>query len=578
MAHVPLRLPAYPLTVAVPSSLQLQARQSTCNTATNRQCWTSSFNVNTDYEAHTPLTGVTRSYTLTLTEHNNWIGGDGHAKVKAMLVNGPAITAGNTSIHYHGLRQLYTNTQDGVSGVTECPIPPGSSKTYSFIAHQYGTAWYHSHYSAQYANGALGPIVIHGPASANYDIDLGPLMISDWYYPAANQILAHINNPNTPYIPGFPGSPPPSDNVLFNGKNINPTGSGGSRARFTLTPGKKHLLRLINPSVQNAFTLTLVGHTFTIIATDFVPITPKTVTSLFIGIGQRYDVIITANQPTANYWFNATFSATPCGQSANPFPAAIFSYTGASSTTSPTSRGTAPPDSRCSDSHAYTPVVARSAPNVASFSPSSANTLNTNVVIDTTSSAAPHVYWTVNDHPMRVSWNHPTLEYVQNSTVSAMAPATNLITVPSAPNTYTFVLIQNNFSIPHPIHLHGHDVLILGSSPALSNPIGDNTGLRAFNPATDAALLKGSNPARRDTTMLPAWGWLAVAYQTNNPGAWLFHCHIAWHVSQGLSVQFLEQQGAISSVMDLNGLKGNCGRWRAYYPAEDPFDQDDSGI
>jgi len=31
---------------------------------------------------------------------------------------------------------------DGASGVTECPVAPGQSKTYSFYATQYGTAWY----------------------------------------------------------------------------------------------------------------------------------------------------------------------------------------------------------------------------------------------------------------------------------------------------------------------------------------------------------------------------------------------------------------------------------------------------
>jgi len=41
---------------------QLERRQ-TCNTATNRQCWTTSpaFNINTDYETSWPTTGVTRT-------------------------------------------------------------------------------------------------------------------------------------------------------------------------------------------------------------------------------------------------------------------------------------------------------------------------------------------------------------------------------------------------------------------------------------------------------------------------------------------------------------------------------------
>jgi len=46
-----------------------------------------------------------------------------------------------TGIHWHGLRQYHTNTQDGVPGITECPLAPGDSKTYTFLATQFGTSW-----------------------------------------------------------------------------------------------------------------------------------------------------------------------------------------------------------------------------------------------------------------------------------------------------------------------------------------------------------------------------------------------------------------------------------------------------
>lgn len=48
---------------------------------------------------------------------------------------------------------------DGVNGITQCPIAPGSSFTYEWMAMQYGSSWYHSHYSEQYADGTVGPIV-----------------------------------------------------------------------------------------------------------------------------------------------------------------------------------------------------------------------------------------------------------------------------------------------------------------------------------------------------------------------------------------------------------------------------------
>ncbi len=311
--------------------------------------------------------------------------------------------------------------------MTECPIPPGGSKTYSFIATQHGTSWYHSHFSVQYGNGVAGAIVINGPASANYDVDLGPLMVGDWYHAAVNTALARVNNPNTPFIPFFPGSSPPSDNILFGGQNINPNGSGGSYKRITLTPGRRHRLRIINPSVENTFTLSLVGHTLEVIATDFVPVQPTTVSSLYVSVGQRYDVIITANQAVGNYWFNATLPLGPCGLSYNPHPAAIVSYTGAAGT--PTNQGSAPPDPLCADLTNWSPVVGKDAP-VSSFSPTTGDTLGSNM--QTSENGVAHVFWPVNNSPMKVDWSNPTLQYVQQGKTASMPAQENVVSVPTA--------------------------------------------------------------------------------------------------------------------------------------------------
>lgn len=50
-----------------------------------------------------------------------------------------------TGLHFHGARQYYTNGEDGVPGVTECPTAPGYTKVYRWQATQYGSSWYHSH-------------------------------------------------------------------------------------------------------------------------------------------------------------------------------------------------------------------------------------------------------------------------------------------------------------------------------------------------------------------------------------------------------------------------------------------------
>ena len=117
-----------------------------------------------------PDTGVIRRFDWTLTRAK--LSPDGYQK-NGILVNGqfpgPAIEANwgdtiqvtlhnkitgpeeGTTLHWHGFLQKKTPWFDGVPSVQQCPIAPGSSFTYTFQADSYGTSWYHSHYSAQYA-------------------------------------------------------------------------------------------------------------------------------------------------------------------------------------------------------------------------------------------------------------------------------------------------------------------------------------------------------------------------------------------------------------------------------------------
>jgi len=48
-----------------------------------------------------------------------------------------------TSVHWHGIR--IDNAMDGVSGLTQAPVPPGESFDYDFVVPDSGTFWYHAH-------------------------------------------------------------------------------------------------------------------------------------------------------------------------------------------------------------------------------------------------------------------------------------------------------------------------------------------------------------------------------------------------------------------------------------------------
>lgn len=145
-----------------------------CSTHNNRGCWlkgpNKEYNITTDYETEYPV-GITRKYYLEAS--NMTISPDGVPNTGGKVFNGSypgpwiqacwgdilEITVKNslpengTSIHWHGLRQLGSVEMDGTNAVTQCPIAPGDSFTYKFRAMQYGSSWYHSHYSLQVGSG-----------------------------------------------------------------------------------------------------------------------------------------------------------------------------------------------------------------------------------------------------------------------------------------------------------------------------------------------------------------------------------------------------------------------------------------
>jgi hypothetical protein len=112
--------------------------------------------------------------------------------------------------------------------------------------------------------------------------------------------------------------------------------------------------------------------------------------------------------------------------------------------------------------------------------------------------------------------------------------------------------------------MHGHDFWILAQEG------------KAWDGTTNG--FKTKNPPRRDTAILPEHGYLAIAFQLDNPGAWLVHCHIAWHTSEGLSLEIVESGESISiGSSEKKVFDDTCSSWLSWAPGS-PFPQEDSGI
>ncbi|KAK7518617.1 putative multicopper oxidase, type 1 [Phyllosticta citriasiana] len=544
-----------------------------CSNGPNtRGCWANGYSIATDFDAKWPNTGRTVKYNLEIT--NSTCNPDGAVARPCLLFNGqlpgPTIYANwgdmiqvtvtnkmpsnGTSVHWHGIRQYQTNSQDGTNGLTECPLAPGDTKTYTFQATQFGTSWFHSHFSTQYGDGASGQIVINGPASANYDEDLGTFTLSDWYYRGSFGIEALTM---AALQKGQPGPNP--DNILVNGTSKSATGTG-SYSTTTMKPGKRYRLRLINNSVIDAIWVSLDGHSMQVITADFVPTVPWNTNWLLVAIGQRYDVIITANQTASNYWFRAN-SAPGCNTTSALNGKAIFKYDGAPAGDPATTN--TPQPGGC-DEPLPTPVVPNTVPS-ATFMSQVKNLGVDLTVSNVTTNQQNIVFWGINMTAIDIDWEKPTIQYVMDKNTTY--PHTyNLIELPTS-DIWTYWIIQETAGtkvpIAHPMHLHGHDFYILGYG----------TGI--FDTATSPSKLNFNNPTRRDSAILPARGWLAIAFPTDNPGSWLMHCHIANHISEGLGVQFLESKDKIR--LPGPDYQRTCANWDKYW-ATSIYPKTDSGL
>lgn len=313
-----LALAALPAVFGAPSHSSSQLDHSLSkrcvNSATDRSCW-GDYDITTNYYDVVPDTGVTREYYFSVT--NVTAAPDGRERVVLAIngsVPGPTIIAdwgdevvvhvtnnlanNGSTIHWHGIRQNYTSYMDGVPSVTQCPIAPGDTQTYRWRAAQYGSSWYHSHFSVQAWDGVFGGILINGPATANYDEDLGHVFLNDWSLATAD-VLA---------LEAASTGPPTSENCLINGTNTYTDDDGtttGSRFETTFVAGNRYRIRLVNGAADTHFRFTIDNHTMEVIANDFVPITPYNTTDISIGMGQRYDVIVTASESSGNFWIRA---------------------------------------------------------------------------------------------------------------------------------------------------------------------------------------------------------------------------------------------------------------------------------
>ncbi|KAI1263856.1 multicopper oxidase [Xylariaceae sp. FL1019] len=538
--------------------------------------WGSKTAGNSDPYTAAPTTGITRHYDFNISR--GLIAPDGYEK-HVILVNGqfpgPMIQANwgdyievnvhnnivdeppeGTAMHWHGFLQTNNSWEDGTPGVSQCPIAPGKSFTYKFRAELHGTSWYHSHYSAQYSGGMYGPIVVYGPRNAKYDIDLGPIMVNDWYHEDYYETVQEVMAPNA-------NGRPLSDNNLINGKmtfdcstvEVGDTAQCTSNAglsKFRFQAGAAHRLRFINSGSEGVQRISIDQHNMTVIANDFVEIQPYDTQVVTIGVGQRVDVVVKANVNSKGaYWLRANM--TNCSTAKQPNALAAIYYDKANTNFVPKSTPWNVPDpNTCANDD-----LAITKPCYPIKLPEPSWTQNMDIGLYR--NASGNLLWTFGGVSARVDFNAPTLRQLNNNDFN-FEPDMNVMNFGS--NTSVRFIVNNPTPASHPMHAHGVNMYILSE------------GAGNFNPSTS---INTANPMRRDVQMVRAFGHVVVQMDVTNPGVWPFHCHIAWHASAGFFSQMVFLPDEIKQYSLPDSVGQTCKDWDTF-TKKAVVDQIDSGL
>ncbi|CAH2239675.1 laccase-2-like [Pararge aegeria] len=490
-----------------------------------------------------------------------------------------------TTVHWHGQHQRGTPYMDGTPYVTQCPILPESTFRYQFNATHSGTHFWHSHSGMQRADGAAGAFVIRKPKSQDpfgemYDYDRSEhvMIVTDWIHQMSVGMFTdhhHSSGDNKP------------PTLLINGVGrfniFNETAKLTSNkpmymqaARFNVEQGYTYRFRVINAEFLNCpIEMSVDGHNITVIASDGYELVPITATSLVTYAGERYDFLLKANNEIDNYWIRFRGLMDCDERFTKAKQVAVLHYEGAMET-EPTG------DPTWEELH--NEGLQLNALNKGEEEDETISVAEMKSLEGYDESLKEHAdyqfyvaydfYAKNNSHFHRspyygyyqVPEKDDRLYTPQLNHISMKMPSSPLLITRPSPegfcnsssisedckhgycecshvlsvrkNAVVEVIIVDEgvtFDANHPFHLHGHNFRVVGMR-RLSN----TTTIEEVKAFDDAGLLKRNlkNAPLKDTVTVPDGGYTVIRFKADNPGYWLFHCHIEFHVEIGMALVF----------------------------------------
>lgn len=221
-------------------------------------------------------------------------------------------------------------------------------------------------------------------------------------------------------------------------------------------------------------------------------------------MGQRTDVLVTADQPVGAYWLRVR-QPLLCSLSVQPFGLAAIYYDDVNTTSVPLSLPNVdfiePTLIHCAND----PLTITEP-----YYPISLTEPDTTIVIRITQAIneTGHVHYEMNGQNFMADYNHPILNLTYNGNYSYPDnPEWNVYNFGS--NETVRIVFQNEVPFAHPMHVHGQNMYVV------------DEGVGAWDNAT---VVRPENPQRRDVQILQPNGYLVAQLVSDNPGVWPFHC------------------------------------------------------
>jgi len=375
-----------------------------------------------------------------------------------------------TTVHWHGLRVPVG--MDGVPYLSQPPIEPGATYTYEFDLLDAGTYWYHPHInsSEQVGRGLYGALIVEEAKPPEVDREL-LWVLDDWRLEQDASIDMHDAS---------------HSGRIGNSATIN----GEILERLEVSAGERIRLRLINAANARTFGLRFRDLDPWIIAFDGHPVESHRLgdRSLALGAGMRADLIIDmSGEPGGerlviddhygpNYAYElirfSYIDGAPNREPRDPAPEPLAP------------NPIAEPDLVNAERHRL--VFEGGAMGGMTGAMMGGRMMGMREL------AGKGRLWAINGSVPDDVYNEPPL-------LNAATGSSHIIEM------------VNRTAFEHPIHLHGHTFRVISRN-------GQAEPYRPF----------------RDTVLLGVDETIEIAFVADNPGKWMFHCHVLEHQGSGM--------------------------------------------